>query len=651
MAPRGATRTKEGSLKRKVLAALAVIGLVATLVGPATADSTRRPRADRDRLEDRIQQLAPDGTHGDPSAHLPKSKKNMKFIKRVRLTDVEGGVADVNAHKGHAYVSKWSRTCRSEGGTGAGISVVDVRKPWRAHEVAFIKSDANAYQTEGVHALNLKTRRFSGDVLMVSNEPCDGEDSLGGGFSLYDISKPRKPKVLVEQFGDMDLAEFTGNRPNAIHSAFVWNDRKKGRAYVIASDNYEFEDVDIYDITNPRNPRHIAETGADFWPDEAWENTARGDWFYNHDQWVKKIGNKWYAVTSYWDMGHVILDVTNPKDPQYVSKTMWDEIDPSGFDPEGEAHQATWSKNGKWLFGTDEDFSPYRTYYEQTSGDGAGEYLSDQFGWTPQVATLPGKELTGQTIYGGFGCPGQDASEIPPAEEMTVDEGEAKILVLQRGPPGDNACDFSRKVEEAQNAGYDAVIVANHYVGAGEGATPDAVLCGSQGHAFTPEIPGICIGHRAFHLLFGNDSPTYDGTDDPAIGTLGEAVRVWSEFEGWSYIRMFDFRNPSNPVQIDTYSPAEAKSEDYAHVFPLSPHEVKTDPRARRRLVYSSYYMAGARVLKYTNKGMREVGHYIGPGGNDFWGVYPLKRGKKRPLLLFSDRSYGLYILKYNGKQ
>ncbi len=86
-------------------------------------------------------------------------------------------------------------------------------------------------------------------------------------------------------------------------------------------------------------------------------------------------------------------------------------------------------------------------------------------------------------------------------------------------------------------------------------------------------------------------------------------------------------------------------------------HEVKTDPRAGKYLAYASWYDAGLRVLSFGPNGIKEIGHYIGAGGNDFWGVYPLQQGKAgpassaRPLLLMSDRDTGLWIFRYTGRE
>jgi hypothetical protein len=218
------------------------------------------------------------------------------------------------------------------------------------------------------------------------------------------------------------------------------------------------------------------------------------------------------------------------------------------------------------------------------------------FGWTVPIQDYPDQEIAGPTFYGGLGCPsnaqyGQQVP-IPNASTLEADEGEEKIVVLLRG-----VCFFSEKVEQAQLAGYDAVVIANHHAGAGGGQDPDASLCGSQGHEFTPTIAAVCTGHRAFHLLFGQ-TPAYTGpdlADDPEVGTLGADVRASAEFDGWGYVRLLE---RDTMEEIDAYAIDEALDEEFAQGFgDLSVHEVAVDPR-RRGLAYLSYYSGGLRVIR-----------------------------------------------------
>src|SRR5207247_9182635 len=114
-----------------------------------------------------------------------------------------------------------------------------------------------------------------------------------------------------------------------------------------------------------------------------------------------------------------------------------------------------------------EDFSPSRTLFKVASGANAGTYTAGEFGFTKQIATLPDKKLNGPTVYGGYAC-NDDVASIPPASSLgTLAAGEEAILVVQRGPardPNHNhaPCPFDEKIQNAANAGYGGLVVAQH---------------------------------------------------------------------------------------------------------------------------------------------------------------------------------------------
>ena len=113
---------------------------------------------------------------------------------------------------------------------------------------------------------------FKGDILAVNDETygsnltlddptCARADKTGGGFDLYDVSDPANPETLVQGAGDRDPDNdsTTPERAygNSYHSVFVWQDGP--RAYLVASDNVELTDVDIFDITDPENPVQVGD--------------------------------------------------------------------------------------------------------------------------------------------------------------------------------------------------------------------------------------------------------------------------------------------------------------------------------------------------------------------------------------------------------
>jgi hypothetical protein len=143
----------------------------------------------------------------------------------------------------------------------------------------------------------------------------------------------------------------------------------------------------------------------------------------------------------------------------------------------------------------------------------------------------------------------------------------------------------------------------------------------------------------------------YTGPATPIqVGAVGAPLAVAAVFDGWGYVRLLDARTMR---QIDTYAIEESLDPAFAEGFgDLSVHEVAVDPN-RNGLAYLSCYAGGLRVLDYNRNGLREVGHYIDEGGNNFWGVevhrLPGRGAGWGNLVLASDRDSGLWIFRYTG--
>jgi hypothetical protein len=625
--------------------------------------------------------LAHPGQHGSDDGHLLGTGEWGK-IDLVGQLEVSGAaddlIADVAAFGNYAYLANWGEAdCAGpeKGGVNtpdAGAWVIDISDPANPEEVNFIPMPQDTRPGEGMHVTHIETPMFSGDILVMNAEACG--KNYKGGFMLYDVTNPLKPVKLKEGFGDR-----TGSDAHQTHSAFVWQPTPGGPAYLVTQDEEDLADVDIYDITNPRRPRLISELDLnEFGVAQPALNLADSSL---HDMTVKCMTSGPYAgkcimLASYWDGGYVLLDVTNPANPVFIDDTEYAAVDPQLADPantnvpagsrtltpEGNAHQAEFTADNRFFIGTDEDFSPYRA---RVVTDDGGVYDAGEFGWTVPIGDLYGT-LNGPTVFGGYGCP-DDRGSIPDASVLgPLAEGEEAILVLQRGPLGDpsetqDACFFSEKVETAQLLGYDAVIIANHHTGALGGEGPDTYFCGGQGHIFDIQISALCIGHRAMHELF--DDP--DATDNftypesvPAIGTIGDRITVTTQFDGWGYVHLFD---AATLEDLDTYAIPEAMDPAYASGFgDLSVHEVATDP-TDPSLAYLSYYAGGLRAIQIQCSNpddtstceLVEVGGYLDPEGNDFWGVEVIPNPADDPnvdgdevLILASDRDYGLFIFR-----
>jgi hypothetical protein len=606
--------------------------------------------------------------HGPTSGHLPPSSENVDLLGKLRLTSFEGDISDVSALQApngrwYAYVGDWGAHCET-----GGVRVADITNPSRPRRTAFIESPGFGYVTEGLHALHLDTPSFEGDILVVSNEWCRASpdpENMPGGISIYDITNPEGPKPLLEAFGDFDLY---GNRANQSHSAIAWD--AGGRAFVAAIDNEEIEDVDLFEITDPRNPVLLSETRL-----PGVNVDAYGQEKTSHDFDVLRFPDgRWHLMVSDWDAGWIDVDVTDPANPVIVGDFDYAECDQvveTACPPEGNAHQGEWNSDASLFIGTDEDFSPFRVPITVLDGPMEGEKIdAGEFGFTKQVASFPDGKVNGPTVFGGYGCPGDPVP--PPSVLGQLGPDEESMIVFQRGPVGDPnapgaACFFSDKIRAGEEAGYDVVIVANHHSGAQGGETPDAFFCGGQGSPVLGTAAGLCIGHKSMHELFGR-TPDYTfpypqgdpGDLEPNVGDLGPRVSAQSEFDGWGYARMVDTSTPSAPNEVGQFNIPETADPDFATGFgDLTVHEVEVprgDPNEggsnpdTDRLAYFSWYSGGFRVIDITDPSSpQEVGHHIDVGGNNHWGVALAEDRNGDRIVLASDRDFGLYIYRYTG--
>ena len=614
-----------------------------------------------------VAEADPDGQHGTDEGHLvgPGEWGKINLLDVVDLTDTDDLIADVTVSPdgNTAFLANWGEPDCPGPETGgrtspdAGAYVIDISDietdPDSAELIGFIPSHQDTRPGEGMQVIELTTKWFSGDVLVMNNEACG--KNFKGGVSLWDVTDPTKPKRLSTHFGDRSALI---SDANTIHSAFAWD--AGDRAFVVMTDNEEFPDVDIMEITNPKRPRLIAELNLnDF--NVTQPELGLTDSFL-HDMVVKQIDGNWIMLLSYWDGGWVLLNVNDPANPVFLADSDYPAVDPellesfgTSLTPEGNAHQAEFTIDNRFIIGTDEDFAPYRTdEFEITTGPHAGVYPSGIVPGGQAPAILDDLTLNGPVVYGGYGCP--DSAPVPSPEDIPgylamLEPGEETIIVLQRGPVGDPSateapCFPGEKAHEAALAGWDAVLFVNHHAGEAAGGEP---FCGSG--AFVDPIVAICTTHAAFHRLFDLAplDPPWSYPENIAIGTIGAEIEVGSIFDGWGYVWLLDAETLE---PLDTFAIPEAHDPDFAFGFgDLSVHEVAVDPQDPS-LAYLSYYSGGLRAIQIqcadpsdnSTCELVEVGGYLDPEGNDFWGVETFVGEDGQTYILGSDRDSGLWI-------
>ena len=593
--------------------------------------------------------------HGHVDGHLPAVQRNVELVGKLDLfgeNEQEGRIADVAAFGNYAYLGAFaSPNCENPG-----VYVVDISNPTAPREADFIPtSDPSSFVGEGVQVLNMNTAFFQGPVLIYNNETClpfgnpvlgdDPRLGLGGpgGATLVDVRDPENWTKLADHVGDNDPPPPGGlpfGTPHNSHSAFGWQQGDK--AYMVVVDNGEggTTDLDIFDITNPRAPVLIVETGMDDWPQVTEDPPPNGNNAFVHDMIVKKVGDRYLMLASYWDGGYVVLDVTNlPEKPTYVGDTDFGAVEPfagqlglpANWTPEGNGHQAEFNYDNTMFIGADEDFDPKRLVGKITTGPFANSgFTATQGSDTPQVDE--DNPLVGGTKFVGSAC----GAAPPPSTDR-------QIALIDRS----GTCTFTGKLTTVRAAGYKAGIVFNDQ-------TTDAPNCDAQVNMLAVgDIPFLFVGRADGLRLMGVD-PGANSCDvatpavDPA-NDRGEGVQVDAFFDGWGYMHLYD----AQTMQVldhwalpESLDPTKASGSG-----DLSVHEVAMDPTRNR--AYVSHYSGGFRVFDFSRRrGIQEVGAYIAEGGSNMWGVEVHQQaGSTTPLVLASDRDSGLWIFRYAPKK
>ncbi len=531
-------------------------------------------------------------THDDQGEAEPSA-----VLDLVGQFDVpyDGLTSDVWALGNYAYLGSFSSPICSFDITGTRI--VDISDPTNPTLAAFIK-DKQGTRTNDVKAASISTSKWSGDILVTTNEGCgtslprlNADDNAAkgragqGGINIYDVSDPTKPHALKQNFLP---------KANGIHNTFIWEDG--GKAYLIAVDDVDARDVIIVDITNPASPKVVTQTGAPDWPGLDFSE-IEGPAVLLHDVWVQ--GG--IAYLSYWDAGLVLLDVSDPSNPVFLGDSTYPNPDASGLPPEGNGHVAVPNAAGDLVIFGDEDTTRFSGFLDSTIG---GAPQTNKIGFAnfgpSALASFP-TDVT--AVAANFGC---NPGDFTPGAATDV-------VVIERG-----ACFFSQKAENAEAAGYGGYIVFNSVAG-GEG-----LINMAPGTAGPWNIPGIFVT-RSLGLAMSAELG--------AAGTV-TADMVAGVADGEGFMRVYDVTNPASMVEVGRYftertlPPGNIPSATTLGGT-RDAHNVVVDGTT----AYWAWYNEGIRVVDFSDCDAGdgflgcspfEVAHWGGGADPiaDFWGVY-----------------------------
>lgn len=250
---------------------------------------------------------------------------------------------------GFAYLGSWGSAAHC---LGLGARVFDVRDP----SLPTMVGTAAAYAgttAEHLAAVHVATSAFEGNVLFVGIQRCGSSNGAASGLAIWDINDPAHPTELA--FVSL------GRVVRGVHEFSV--SQKDGRWYAyLAAPNSELVsgqgDLRIVDVTDPRQPVQVADWGArkdaglPIGSGSRCAPACRGavPESYLHSVAVSADGRT--AYLSYWDLGLLMLDVSESGAPRFTGQFAepWTE--------EGNTHSVALAQDGKLGLVADETFAP-----------------------------------------------------------------------------------------------------------------------------------------------------------------------------------------------------------------------------------------------------------------------------------------------------
>jgi hypothetical protein len=523
---------------------------------------------------------------------------------------------DVAAYRELAFVGKWRDAC-----PGTGVDVISIAQPGSPAKLSDTADHPNT-SMEDMQAMRINGR----DVLATGLQDCRtaGQPAGATGLELHDVTDPAAPSVLAffptgpSGVHELDLTRTPGGRTLALLAIpdlellTADEDLRGGRG-----------DLLIVDVSDPASPTLVAEWGVldsgrfgpEFYVDVTQGSDPRT---YLHSVRANADGTR--AYLSYWDAGVITLDISDPAAPKVLGRT--------GFRPgeEGNAHSVDEARGGDLLLQADEDFTAWAPSFRSNAFAGERAAAEATFG-TP-IASRPSRALAGEVAAVGRGCPAGAAAPEAPEDPYLVDP-RGRVALLERG-----GCRFDLKAARAVQAGAIGVVFYNSAEGGEQlflpgGASPVTLPSGAVVEIGVP----VLSVQRSVGLAL-------------AAATPAATVRFSVEFNGWGYLRIWDNRDPANPVALSTFATPNTLSADVAAEAGSRWYTVH-NPEVVGDRAYVSWYADGVRALDLTRpRAPVELGAWTGrgrPAGAppvDIWSVVP-----HRGLLLASDRNYGLYVL------
>ena len=271
-------------------------------------------------------------------AHAAAGKvKPARFTVLGHANPPGGYSGDVFGERHYAYLSshRGQSDCPAQG-----VRVYDISNPRKPRHISTF-GRVNGTWTEKTIVRRVHTAGFNGVLAVTSIQACENGF---GGFGLYDVTKPAKPKLLT----------LVPTEPRGSHE--IWLATVRGHAWVytaLAAAEFSIEPKSfgfhIYDVSRPRAPVEVGGWSACKELKECSPLSpppGKDERVLVHSVITNAAATR--AYLSYWNLGTVILDISDPAKPRYLGRTARGQ---------GNAHSAWLMSGGKIMLETHETIS------------------------------------------------------------------------------------------------------------------------------------------------------------------------------------------------------------------------------------------------------------------------------------------------------
>jgi hypothetical protein len=295
---------------------------------------------------------------GGSQAFGGSSLSRHHFVVLAHVASPGGYTGDVYGHLGYAYLSSW------HGGAcpALGVRVYDVHNPRRPRLVSTFADKTSQPKVVGswqekTIVQHVSTPSFKGELAVTSFQAC--RPGAFQGFGLYDVTHPAHPKQLslfrTEPRGSHEIWLQAKGRHAYVYTAIPSSELLSAPDYDPATHQAQTPgepDFRIYDVTDPAHPVKVGEWGA--WKRLGINPNSGGSNFVHS---VITNASATRAFLSYWNLGTVILDISDPSNPRYLGRT------PAAHE-QADAHSAALGSGGKLLVETHETNQGHPSFYD-----------------------------------------------------------------------------------------------------------------------------------------------------------------------------------------------------------------------------------------------------------------------------------------------